>query len=154
MLAGFVRSRAAETQKISPPDLPISLQKNLEPVRVLWLLRSGTSKRRGKTSLRAGFELFFRFGGWWSARGRGRGALRQRRCLTRIDAFALGHQGQARGSSRGVQDIPVVSGWVFFDPLTEQIISFRQRAERDLDQDAERGSADRRVDARSRPKRA
>jgi regulator of protease activity HflC (stomatin/prohibitin superfamily) len=28
------------------------------------------------------------------------------------------------GSARGVQDIPVVTGWVFFNPLTEQIVAF------------------------------
>ena len=28
------------------------------------------------------------------------------------------------GSSRGVQDIPVVTGWVFYNPLTEQIVEF------------------------------
>lgn len=45
-------------------------------------------------------------------------------CLTRIDASHVGIKVKLAGSSRGVQDIPVVSGWVFFNPLTEQIISF------------------------------
>jgi regulator of protease activity HflC (stomatin/prohibitin superfamily) len=45
-------------------------------------------------------------------------------CTTRIDASHVGIKVKLAGSSRGVQDIPVVSGWVFFDPLTEQIISF------------------------------
>jgi regulator of protease activity HflC (stomatin/prohibitin superfamily) len=44
--------------------------------------------------------------------------------LTRIDASHVGIKVKLAGSSRGVQDIPVVSGWVFFNPLTEQIIAF------------------------------
>src|SRR5205814_2348566 len=28
------------------------------------------------------------------------------------------------GSDRGVQDMPVVMGWVFYNPLTEQIVIF------------------------------
>jgi regulator of protease activity HflC (stomatin/prohibitin superfamily) len=44
--------------------------------------------------------------------------------LTRIDASHVGILVKLAGGSRGVQDIPVVSGWVFFNPLTEQIISF------------------------------
>ncbi len=44
--------------------------------------------------------------------------------LTRIDAGHVGIRVKLAGSSRGVQDIPVVTGWVFFDPLTEQIIEF------------------------------
>jgi regulator of protease activity HflC (stomatin/prohibitin superfamily) len=44
--------------------------------------------------------------------------------VTRIDASHVGIRVKLAGSSRGVQDIPTVSGWVFFNPLTEQIISF------------------------------
>jgi regulator of protease activity HflC (stomatin/prohibitin superfamily) len=44
--------------------------------------------------------------------------------LTRIDAAHVGIRVKLAGSARGVQDIPVVTGWVFFNPLTEQIISF------------------------------
>jgi len=44
--------------------------------------------------------------------------------LTRIDAAHVGIKINLAGSARGVQDIPVVTGWVFFNPLTEQIISF------------------------------
>lgn len=44
--------------------------------------------------------------------------------LTRIDASHVGIKVKLAGSSRGVQDIPIVSGWVWFNPLTEQIISF------------------------------
>jgi regulator of protease activity HflC (stomatin/prohibitin superfamily) len=44
--------------------------------------------------------------------------------LTRVDAAHVGIKVKLAGSARGVQDIPVVTGWVFFDPLTEQIIAF------------------------------
>ncbi|HVY32594.1 MAG TPA: SPFH domain-containing protein [Polyangiaceae bacterium] len=44
--------------------------------------------------------------------------------VTRIDAAHVGIKVSLAGSSRGVQDVPIVSGWVFFDPLTEQIVSF------------------------------
>ncbi len=44
--------------------------------------------------------------------------------MMRIDAAHVGIRVKLAGSSRGVQDIPVVTGWVFFDPLTEQIVEF------------------------------
>jgi regulator of protease activity HflC (stomatin/prohibitin superfamily) len=44
--------------------------------------------------------------------------------VTRIDAGHVGIRVKLAGSARGVQDIPVVTGWVFFNPLTEQIIEF------------------------------
>jgi len=44
--------------------------------------------------------------------------------LMRIDAAHVGIRVKLAGNSRGVQDIPIVSGWVFFNPLTEQVISF------------------------------
>ncbi|HVY28639.1 MAG TPA: SPFH domain-containing protein [Polyangiaceae bacterium] len=44
--------------------------------------------------------------------------------VTRVDAAHVGIRVKLAGSSRGVQDIPIVTGWVFFNPLTEQIISF------------------------------
>ncbi|HVW25483.1 MAG TPA: SPFH domain-containing protein [Polyangiaceae bacterium] len=44
--------------------------------------------------------------------------------ITRIDAAHVGIRVKLAGSARGVQDIPVVTGWVFFDPLTEQIVEF------------------------------
>jgi regulator of protease activity HflC (stomatin/prohibitin superfamily) len=44
--------------------------------------------------------------------------------LIRVDAAHVGIRVKLAGSTRGVQDIPVVTGWVFFNPLTEQIISF------------------------------
>lgn len=47
-------------------------------------------------------------------------------CATtkRIDAGHVGIRVRLAGSSRGVQDIPVVTGWVFYNPLTEQIVEF------------------------------
>lgn len=47
-------------------------------------------------------------------------------CATtnRIDAGHVGIRVSLAGTSRGVQDIPVVSGWVFYNPLTEQIVEF------------------------------
>lgn len=44
--------------------------------------------------------------------------------LTRIDAAHVGIRIKLAGSARGVQDIPVVTGWVFFNPITEQVIAF------------------------------
>src|SRR5205085_803578 len=40
------------------------------------------------------------------------------------DAAHVGIRVKLAGSSRGVQDIPVVTGWVFFNVLTEQVIEF------------------------------
>lgn len=45
-------------------------------------------------------------------------------CVTRVDAAQVGIRVKLAGSSRGVDDIPVVTGWVFFNPLTEQIVMF------------------------------
>ncbi|MBM4363099.1 MAG: prohibitin family protein, partial [Deltaproteobacteria bacterium] len=44
--------------------------------------------------------------------------------VTRIDAAHVGIRVRLAGSARGVEDIPVVTGWVFYNPLTEQIVSF------------------------------
>ena len=44
--------------------------------------------------------------------------------LTRIDASHVGIRVKLAGSTRGVQDIPLVTGWVFYNPLTEQIVEF------------------------------
>ena len=44
--------------------------------------------------------------------------------VTRIDAAHVGIKVRLAGSARGVQDIPVVTGWVFFNPLAEQIVEF------------------------------
>src|ERR1700685_2577073 len=44
--------------------------------------------------------------------------------MTRVDAGHGGIRVKLAGSDRGVQDMPVVTGWVFFNPLTEQIVLF------------------------------
>jgi regulator of protease activity HflC (stomatin/prohibitin superfamily) len=46
------------------------------------------------------------------------------RMATRVDAGHVGIRVKLAGSERGIQDMPVVTGWVFFNPLTEQIILF------------------------------
>jgi regulator of protease activity HflC (stomatin/prohibitin superfamily) len=43
---------------------------------------------------------------------------------TRVDAGHVGIRVKLAGSDRGVQDMPIVTGWVVFNPLTEQIILF------------------------------
>ena len=43
---------------------------------------------------------------------------------TRVDAGHVGIRVKLAGSDRGVQDMPVVTGWVAFNPLTEQIVIF------------------------------
>ena len=43
---------------------------------------------------------------------------------TRVDAGHVGIRVKLAGSDRGIQDMPVVTGWVFYNPLTEQIILF------------------------------
>jgi regulator of protease activity HflC (stomatin/prohibitin superfamily) len=43
---------------------------------------------------------------------------------TRIDAGHVGIRVKLAGSDRGIQDMPVVTGWVFYNPLTEQIVIF------------------------------
>lgn len=43
---------------------------------------------------------------------------------TRVDAGHVGIRVKLAGSDRGVQDMPVVTGWVIFNPLTEQIVLF------------------------------
>lgn len=45
-------------------------------------------------------------------------------CAARVDAGHVGIRVKLAGSSRGVDDIPVVTGWVFYNPLTEQLIMF------------------------------
>jgi regulator of protease activity HflC (stomatin/prohibitin superfamily) len=46
------------------------------------------------------------------------------RMATRVDAGHVGIRVKLAGSDRGIQDMPVVTGWVFFNPLTEQIVLF------------------------------
>ncbi|HEX4403587.1 MAG TPA: prohibitin family protein [Polyangia bacterium] len=45
-------------------------------------------------------------------------------CATRVDAGHVGIRVKLAGSSRGVDDIPVVTGWVFINPLSEQLVMF------------------------------
>jgi regulator of protease activity HflC (stomatin/prohibitin superfamily) len=45
-------------------------------------------------------------------------------CVARVDAGHVGIRVKLAGSSRGVDDIPVVTGWVFYNPLTEQLVMF------------------------------
>ena len=45
-------------------------------------------------------------------------------CIARVDAGHVGIRVKLAGSSRGVDDIPIVTGWVFFNPLTEQLVMF------------------------------
>lgn len=42
----------------------------------------------------------------------------------RVDAGHVGIKVRLAGSSRGVQDMPVVTGWVFVNPITEQLVTF------------------------------
>jgi regulator of protease activity HflC (stomatin/prohibitin superfamily) len=43
---------------------------------------------------------------------------------TRIDAGHVGIRVKLAGSDRGVQDMPVVQGWIFYNPISEQIVIF------------------------------
>lgn len=45
-------------------------------------------------------------------------------CLTRIGAGHVGIVVNLAGSNRGVDDIPLKTGWVFYFPLTEQVFSY------------------------------
>src|ERR1700761_1468203 len=45
-------------------------------------------------------------------------------CTARVDAGHVGILVKLAGSSRGVEDIPLATGWVFYNPLTEQLIMF------------------------------
>jgi regulator of protease activity HflC (stomatin/prohibitin superfamily) len=42
----------------------------------------------------------------------------------RVDAGHVGIRVKLAGSDRGVQDMPVVTGWVVYNPLTEQLVLF------------------------------
>jgi regulator of protease activity HflC (stomatin/prohibitin superfamily) len=44
--------------------------------------------------------------------------------MIRVDAGHVGIRVRLAGSDRGVQDMPVVTGWVLYNPLTEQIVLF------------------------------
>jgi regulator of protease activity HflC (stomatin/prohibitin superfamily) len=43
---------------------------------------------------------------------------------TRVDAGHVGIRVKLAGSDRGVQDMPIVTGWVVFNPISEQIVIF------------------------------
>ena len=45
-------------------------------------------------------------------------------CVMRVDAGHVGIKVKLAGDERGVDKSPTVQGWVFFNPLTEQIILF------------------------------
>jgi regulator of protease activity HflC (stomatin/prohibitin superfamily) len=44
--------------------------------------------------------------------------------LTRIDVGHIGVKVKLAGSDRGVQDMQIKTGWVFINPLTEQVVEF------------------------------
>lgn len=44
--------------------------------------------------------------------------------LTRIDVGHIGVKVKLAGSDRGVQDMQLKTGWVFYNPLSEQVIEF------------------------------
>ncbi len=44
--------------------------------------------------------------------------------IHRVDAGHVGIKVRLAGSSRGIQDMPVVTGWVFVNPITEQLVTF------------------------------
>jgi regulator of protease activity HflC (stomatin/prohibitin superfamily) len=43
---------------------------------------------------------------------------------TRVDAGHVGIRVKLAGSDRGIQDMPVVTGWVVYNPISEQIVIF------------------------------
>ncbi|HLM76165.1 MAG TPA: hypothetical protein VK459_25840, partial [Polyangiaceae bacterium] len=45
-------------------------------------------------------------------------------CVTRVGAAQVGIRVKLAGSERGVESIPVVTGWVFYNRISEQIIVF------------------------------
>ncbi len=45
-------------------------------------------------------------------------------CVARVDAGHVGIRVKLAGSSRGVDDIPIVTGWVAYNPLAEQLVMF------------------------------
>ena len=45
-------------------------------------------------------------------------------CVTRVDAGHVGVRVALAGASRGVQNMPTVQGWVFYNPVSEQIVVF------------------------------
>ncbi len=45
-------------------------------------------------------------------------------CITRVGAAQVGIRVKLAGSERGVENIPIVTGWVFYNRLTEQVVVF------------------------------
>lgn len=45
-------------------------------------------------------------------------------CVTRVGAAQVGIRVKLAGSERGVESIPVVTGWVFYNRISEQVIIF------------------------------
>lgn len=43
---------------------------------------------------------------------------------TRVDVGHVGVKVKLAGSDRGVQDMQLKTGWVFYNPLTEQVVEF------------------------------
>ncbi len=43
---------------------------------------------------------------------------------TRVDPGHVGIRVRLAGSARGVQDAPIVTGWVFYNPVTELVVEF------------------------------
>jgi len=50
-------------------------------------------------------------------------------CTTRIDPGHVGIRVRLAGETRGVQDTPTVTGWVFYNALTETVIEFPTRVQ-------------------------
>jgi regulator of protease activity HflC (stomatin/prohibitin superfamily) len=47
--------------------------------------------------------------------------------LTRVDVGNVGLRVNLAGPTRGVENVPIVTGWVWYNPFTEQIIEFPTR---------------------------
>jgi regulator of protease activity HflC (stomatin/prohibitin superfamily) len=47
--------------------------------------------------------------------------------ITRVEVGNVGLRVNLAGPSRGVEDVPIVTGWVWYNPFTEQIIEFPTR---------------------------
>jgi regulator of protease activity HflC (stomatin/prohibitin superfamily) len=47
--------------------------------------------------------------------------------LTRVEVGNVGLRVNLAGATRGVEDVPMVTGWVWFNPFTEQIVEFPTR---------------------------
>lgn len=47
--------------------------------------------------------------------------------VTRVDVGNVGLRVNLAGSSRGVEQVPIVTGWVWYNPFTEQIVEFPTR---------------------------